>query len=373
MGRVVAAKRLALGGRREAGEAVLAKYETGDKQVSTTLLNKMAALYRRPLLAFYLPAPPPAAPRGEDFRTLPDDLRNESAGPLNALIRDIHIRQSLVKSLLVEIEEAEEKYFIGSLSQDVQASEAAASLAKALGFSIAEFRACKKNENAFNYLRDLTERLGVYVFLIGNLGTHHTNIPVEVFRGFALSDKIAPIVVINDLDAPSARSFTLLHELVHLFLGISGVSGARDDVKVERYCNSVASQLLLDEAELVGVQWDTNNLERLLAQVASFGKERNVSGSLVAYRLFLRDSISQELWIDISTRLRKLWYSQKAAEKQKKEDLSGPNYYVVRRHKVGNALVGLVQRSLLDGAITATKAGRVLGVKPANVYNLVGI
>lgn len=47
------------------------------------------------------------------------------------------------------------------------------------------------------------------------------------------------------------------------------------------------------------------------------------------------------------------------------------SYYVVKRHRLGNALLDLVRRSLIENTITPTKAGHVLGVKPRNVEPLV--
>ena len=47
----------------------------------------------------------------------------------------------------------------------------------------------------------------------------------RVGRGFALADEVAPFVVINHQDHRGAWSFTLLHELTHLWLGETGVSG----------------------------------------------------------------------------------------------------------------------------------------------------
>jgi hypothetical protein len=94
---------------------------------------------------------------------------------------------------------------------------------------------------------------------------------------------------------------------------------------------------------------------------------------MIAYRLFSAGLINDNTWQKISEKLRELWLIKKAAKKDDRDDSSGPSYYVVRRHKVGNALLELVNRTMREGALTATKAGRVLGVKPANVYNLVGI
>ena len=55
------------------------------------------------------------------------------------------------------------------------------------------------------------------------MGNYLSAIDVDVFRGFAIADDIAPFVVINDNDSVSAWSFTLLHELVHLLLGETGI------------------------------------------------------------------------------------------------------------------------------------------------------
>jgi hypothetical protein len=57
----------------------------------------------------------------------------------------------------------------------------------------------------------------VFVLLVGDLGSHHSPLSQEVFRGFALADKRVPFIVINDQDAKTARSFTLIHELTHIF------------------------------------------------------------------------------------------------------------------------------------------------------------
>jgi hypothetical protein len=51
-------------------------------------------------------------------------------------------------------------------------------------------------------------------------------------------------------------------------------------------------------------------------------------------------------------------------------DGGGPNYYIVKRHRVGDALLGLMRRAIDEGTTTYTKAGRVLGVKPTNVEPL---
>ena len=65
------------------------------------------------------------------------------------------------------------------------------------------------------------------MLLLGDLGSHHSDMNEEVFRGFALADEIAPFVVINDNDATTARSFSLIHELAHIWIGASGRAPAQ--------------------------------------------------------------------------------------------------------------------------------------------------
>lgn len=351
----------------------LAALEAGAESPSRAVLLKMAKQYRRPLLAFYLSHPPERGDRGQDFRTLPDAVDPSSDALVDALIRDIRARQQMVRSAL-EDDESAALLFVGSKRVGDGVAAVAADIKKTLRFDLSIFRQQSSPEAAFTVLRDSVESLGIFVLLIGNLGSHHSAIEPDIFRGFALADPVAPFVVVNDQDARAAWSFTLLHEVAHLWLGETGVSGGRSTQTIERFCNEVASELLLPSADVNPQDWNSvaNDFDALQAKITSFARPLNLSYSLTAYRLFRSGLIDQETWEKCRTFFRDMWRKQRASarEQARESDSAGPTYYVVRRHRLGKALLSFVREKMDDGDLTPTKAAKILGVKPRTVSPL---
>jgi Zn-dependent peptidase ImmA (M78 family)/transcriptional regulator with XRE-family HTH domain len=353
----------------------LAAIENGERSPSRTQLVKMSKAYRRPLLTFYLAAPPARGDRGEDFRSLPADRAERDDAFVDVLVRDLKARQGLIHSTLVDEEEQQPLQFVGSASMGEGVDTVAAAVRTTLGFSLEAFRSAPTVEKAFAYLRDLVERIGIFVILAGDLGSHHTEIPVEVFRGFAVADPIAPMVVINDRDAKTAWSFTLLHEVAHLWLGTTGVSGSRVEQVIEKFCNDVAGELLLPREELrdLRIQVD-DDVEAALALLQLIAAPRRVSRAMVAYKLLRLGRISSVQWRAIDDKLQALWRREREVRRERpKASEGGPTYYVVRRHRLGTALLSFARRNLDAGALSPSKAARVLGVKPRSVYPLLSL
>ena len=58
------------------------------------------------------------------------------------------------------------------------------------------------------------------------------------------------------------------------------------------------------------------------------------------------------------------------ARAQARDQETGPNYYTVRRHRLGARVLGLVERMMAIDALSTSKAARVLGVKSRQVEPL---
>jgi Zn-dependent peptidase ImmA (M78 family)/transcriptional regulator with XRE-family HTH domain len=337
---------------------------------SRALLRRMAEKYRRPLIVFYLKRPPAIGNRGEDFRRAPDAPPLEYDPQLDALIRNVRARHDLAKSLLEE-EEALPLHFIGLHTMEQGARVVAESIRSTIGFDVSEFRRARDVNAAFSYLRGCLERQGVFVLFVGNLGSYHSNVPANTFRGYAIADVIAPFIVINDNDAHAAWSFTALHEAAHLWLGRTGISGSSHKTGIEKFCNDVAGRLLLPRAELQELtDLRNSNLDDVLNRISPFASERNISRRMVAYQMLRANIIDGIRYEEVCRRLHDDWLKSKAKVPDASRDTSGPNYYVVRRHRLGPALLHLARRSLDGGALTPTKAAQLLAVKPVSVHAL---
>lgn len=369
-----AAKKIALGATKALAPAArLEQLESGDSEPTRALLVRMAKQYRRPLLTFYLSNVPEKGDRGDDYRTLPDGHDPTDDAFLDALIRGIRARQSMLRAALEDEEEAEVLAFIGSKTINDGLQSVVASLRETLPTTLAEFRAAPTANDAFKKLRTAVENTGIYVVLAGNLGSHHTTIDLRSFRGFALSDPIAPFVIINDQDARAAWSFTLLHELTHLWLGQTGISGGSAEMAIEQFCNDVAGEYLLPSSELQQLAVPrADNEDELAEAISEIANDRNVSRSMVAYKLYRLNRIPRPAWLRLSKLFRNEWLTRRETRRERARNQDGGvDYYTVRRHRVGDALVNVVRRMMRAGALTTTKAGTVLGVKAKNVQSMV--
>lgn len=365
-----AAQKLNLGNtKKHTAIEKLELLESGEKAPTRVQLNKMSEKYRQPLLAFYLNQPPRKGGRGQDFRTLPQHIDPKHNVHLDILLRNIQAGQSLARDLLEE-EAAQALPFINSANVSMGYKKVAQDIAATLRFDLKQFRAAKTASDAFAYLRCRIESKGIFLLLMSDLGSHHTAIPVEVFRGFAIADPIAPFIVINKKDAKSAQSFTALHELAHLWLGSSGVSGwGESESEIEKFCDKAAGRLLLPPHELNEMAFIQNaTFEEAVSIIRDFADARNISRAMVAYNLRLDNRISVVQWQELQERFSDDRNKQTAQEKERRKgQAGGPNANVVHRSSLGKPLINLARRSMDAGLLTPSKAGIILGVKPRRV------
>lgn len=344
--------------------------ESGQEPPTRAQLRRMAKAYFQPPIVFYLPSPPRRGDRGEDFRSVSQRETDPKANArLNLLTRDIKAAQGLVKGVLEE--EGEEALpFVNSATLSMGVESVARDIVQTIEFDLETFREQRLVRDAFAYLRQQIERSRIFVLLLSDLGSHHTTIPVEVFRGVAFADDLAPFIVINRKDAVSAWSFTALHEVAHVWLGKSGVSGDYGDKDVERFCDRVAGAILFPSRDRAAMEiGHQSEFDHIVSKIANAADRMNLSHSMIAYNLWLDGHIDYETWNRLRLHFAERWAKTSERERQRnKQSPGGPDYYKLRRHQRGNALVDLARYAVSINALTPSKAAIVLGVAPTSVY-----
>jgi len=121
----------------------------------------------------------------------------------------------------------------------------------------------RRMDEAVNELTAKVEEAGVFINFSGVVGNNNKRkISVDECRGFVLIDEYAPFMFVNSSDAKSAQLFTIIHELVHIWLGVSAGFDNKNllpaNDPIERLCDQVAAEFLVPEQDLMAA-WEKGN------------------------------------------------------------------------------------------------------------------
>jgi len=251
-------------------EEQLIAWEKGDDQPSIAQLRKLGRIYKRPLAVFYLPRPPKTFDALRDFRRLARGQAGKQSPELAFEIRRAHSRREIALDLYQELAGVEPKAFSTMTSLDEPPEDAAARLRDLLGVKLGESSSWKTVRDAFNRWRGALENTGVLVF-------QAEDVEVSEMRGFSISERVFPVVVVNIKDAFVGRIFSMLHELTHLSLREGGLcdlleESSQAQERIEVFCNHVAAATLMPAASILaeqmvrdhkGAQWSNGEIQFL--------------------------------------------------------------------------------------------------------------
>ncbi|MGC4191783.1 MAG: ImmA/IrrE family metallo-endopeptidase [Thermomicrobiales bacterium] len=203
-------------------------WEAGTAQPTFRQLEDYARATYTPLGYFFLPDPPEIPLPIPDMRTVGSTpLSDPSPNLLDTIVLCME-RQDWFRAHLLE-QGADPLTFVGSLNQQMPVAKAADRIRSALDFEVATRAKAKTWEDALRLLIGNAEAIGILVMISGIVGSNtHRPLDPDEFRGFALADDYAPVIFINGADAKSAQNFTLVHELVHIWLGSSALTGGAE-------------------------------------------------------------------------------------------------------------------------------------------------
>jgi len=341
-------------------------WETEDGASSPTyaqLENLAYKVFKRPLAIFFLPAPPDEIPPTREFRTLPDaDLQTLNADTY-VQVRKAHAYQITLKEVF-EGKNSGETSIVRDVALDMQRSvEAQArSVRKALGISLEDQLGWKTDELALKRWREAVEVRGIFVF--------KAPFKQKDISGFCLLDANFPLIYLNNGTTKTRQIFSLLHELAHLLLNVSGISKFESSYmsrlpvaerRIEQFCNKIAAEILIPSddfgQQIAGLPDEAESMQdHLYANLAS---RYGVSREAILRRFLDLERVSQAFYEQKA----KLWGSQKKAA-------SGGDWYASQNTYLSDKFAREVIGRHYRNQISVEQASEFLGIKAKNFAGL---
>jgi len=340
-------------------EDKIAAWETGEEQPTFRQAQKLAERLRVPLPYLFLASPPEENSPIADLRTLRNEARATFSLDFKEVLNDSLQKQNWYREYLQNTGQASPLEFIGKYSVESDVKTVARDIQAVLSLDEELRKSARSKSDFLSKLVQQAEEAGILILISGVVkNNNHRKLTVEEFRGFVLSDAVAPLVFINGNDTEAAKLFTFVHELAHLWVGASGVSNVEvksavenDFDQLERFCNQVAAEVLIPAEDFQSIWQSDLSLEENLQQYRHY----KVSDLVLLIRARqLRKISSAEFQQAYAARIS--WYKNRKRS-------SGGNFKNTLPARNSKLLTSALIAATLEGQTLYLDAARMLNVK----------
>jgi len=343
----------------------LTDWATGIRKPTLKQLEKFASDTHTPFGLLFLSEAPVEEVPIRDLRTLGNVAVPQPSADMLDTIYMCQTRQDWYRTYAQEVGMGGPD-FVSSVTTQISPELVAAEIRAKLDFEVTARATFARSDALRRILIDRIENLGVLVMVNGIVGSNtHRKLNPDEFRGFALADRLAPLIFVNGVDTMSAQIFTLFHELGHIWLGKSALSDAalasEHGNSEELWCNRVAAEVLVPSTSLRAEyrgDLEVSELERL-------AKFYRASTLVVLKQIYDAGLLPwgkfQERYTDERARI--LDILAKSAPRS-----SGGDYYKTQPLRLSRSFVQAVISSTLEGTTTYRDAYQLIGTKKHSTF-----
>jgi Zn-dependent peptidase ImmA (M78 family)/DNA-binding XRE family transcriptional regulator len=344
------------------------KVEAWEKGTSRPTFDEAQELAEKLYIPFgylYLSEPPIEKFPLPDLRTIKGKFSSLPSPNFLDVIYDALRKQDWYRESQ-ESRNAESVSFVGKFTLDDPVETIARDIQNTL--SIDENmrkRADTWEEFLTDFIRQ-SEVNGILVLRQGIVGNNtHRKLNVNEFRGFAISDKMAPLVFINDQDFKVAKIFTLAHELAHIWIDKSGISNldyyrksSEQKNTIDQFCDKVAAEVLTP----------ANDFKSIWGFQPSI--EENIDHMVRRYRVSRFVVLRRAYELQLITHIDYREYYQKFLEdkRTKKSEKMGFTTLLLNRNSKLFTLALL--NSVLEGRVSYVKAAGLLNINVVSLEHI---
>ncbi len=344
----------------------LEAWEKGESHPTFNQAQEIAKKLKIPFGYLYLTTPPDESLPLPDLRVKPGTPSRKPSPDFLEVLYSALRKQEWYRDYLVD-EEADPISFVNRYSMSSPVETVAEDIRRTLNLDN-DFR--QKTRDQADYYTKLVGRVeesGVLVMRSSIVGNNtRLKLDPEEFQGFAMSDIYAPLLFINQNDYQSAQIFTLMHELAHIWLGVSGVSiqdylemPIIQDEQTQHRANEIAAEILVPSKDLISHWQEQYDIDQELEVLRRYYR---VSIFVVLRRVYTLGLIPFAQY--------RVKYNELKAKIPHRKKGGGGGGYQPLFSRNSTTLTTTLLNSVSEGNILPTQASKLLNVKPTTLYNM---
>lgn len=345
----------------EKSKRYLESWIKGEKKATFRQIEEVSKSTGIPFGYFFMKTAPREDTSFVEYRTIKSVNSGIPSRNLIETVQTMEIIQNWTREYLID-EGFEQLNYVGKTPTTIAVVDFAAEIRKILGIEKNWFMQISSPDRAYNYFRTAVSNICVIVMQNGIVGNNtHRSLDIHEFRAFSLIDEYAPLIFINSNDTIRAKTFSLLHELAHIFVGEKSVFNARqyEDIvsPLETLCNRTAAEILVPQSlfiekwNAISASDDTHEIVQSLSQTFK------CSESVILRRALDSKFISRLEYQEAIDEIEKAM----AAKNTGKTKQSGGDYY--------RNLASKFDRQFLEMLITSVQSGRT---SYSDAFNMTG-
>ena len=311
-----------------------------------------------------------------DLRRLPGAGVRRYSPALQLEIRAANERRELALELAADLRQEISKFTLRATDKE-DPEKVGEHIRTALGVTMELQLHWRDNDGraGFNAWRSRIENMGALVF-------QTTRFTSQEASGFAIAADTLPVIAVNRNDALTRRTFSLVHELAHLIIHVSGVSDLEtdanrppEDQRIEVFCNQVAAAALIPRAILLAeppvVAQGPRSTNWNDAEIADLARQFNVSREALLRRLLTFDRTTNEFYRQKRAQLIDEYLASQARKKEQAATADiKRNMPQETVSNFGRRLVNMLLDNYHQDRLTLSEVSGYLGLKVKHIPRL---
>ena len=259
--------------------------------------------------------------------------------------------------------------FVGSFQEKYSINELISDVRNKLEIKKDWFVNCQNVEESFKYLREKISDLGILVMQNGVVSLNNNRrLDIEEFRAFTLINKYAPLIFINSNDTKNGKIFSLLHELVHIWIGKDNLFNNNDHIgsirvnKIEQLCNEVAAEILVP-MDLFMEKWN-ETFGEIYEKTREIAQHFKCSNSVIARRALIKNLIDKKTYEEFLREDKKGYEIHLKLKLRNSPESKGGSFY--------NTLISRWDKKFTFALDNSTKTGRTQYIETYRIVQMSG-